>query len=112
VACGELVILRMPPQAIRGERAQTIFKHSCMHCQSDLFAMTSIFGEMLVGENCRVTEGQVEMDNCTKLQVLNEVSESELTSLTYARLLITAPLVVGRGPDGKQALLLPDGTVF
>jgi hypothetical protein len=104
-ACSRLVVLLMPGPPIRGKRAQTVGKHSCIHCGSDIFAASTIDGQMIVATHCQLAAGQLQFGNPVELRVLEGAA---IAGCSGPHLVPSVPLVVGRGPDGQPALLTPE----
>lgn len=104
-ACSRMVIILMPGPPIPGKRAQTVSKHRCIHCGSDIFAARTVDGGMIVATHCRLAAGQLQFGNPVELQVLEGATVEGYGS---TRLAPPVPLVVGRGPDGQPALLAPE----
>ena len=100
LGCNRLVVILMPGPPVRGKVAQAIYKHICVHCACELFAMSTPDSRMLLGTHCQLAGGQVQLGNGVELQVLERASIQD----GGARLTVI-PLVVCRGPDGKPALL-------
>lgn len=103
-ACSRLVVVLMPGPPIRGKRAQTVGKHCCTHCGSDIFAARTMDERMIVATHCRLAAGQLQFGNPVELHVLEGAT---IAGYGGARLDVV-PLVVGRGADGQPALLAPE----
>jgi WD40 repeat protein/Zn ribbon nucleic-acid-binding protein len=101
LSCNRPVVILMPSAPIRGKIAQIVMKHTCVHCQRNLYAMTTPDNKLLLGTDCRLSGNQILLGQASEL----EVWEGATLAGHGGALLKAIPLVVGKDPSGQPALL-------
>jgi hypothetical protein len=99
--CNRPVVILMPSAPIPGKVAQIVMKHTCVHCKSDLYTMSTLDNKLLLGTSCRLLGNQIQLGRAVELEIWEGANLAEHNGA----LLKAIPLVVGKGPNGQPALL-------
>lgn len=98
--CGQQIVFLLSGRPIRGKRAQLVYKHECNQCGQSLYATTCTTEISVLATYCCIVDGQMRIDNAVELKI-----EDAANATLGGSHLVPTPLVVGRGQDGKTALL-------